>query len=301
MTPDIFDEQHAEYLRGQRHGMLATIAPNGTPQNKPVGFTYLAQQGTIDITGFEMDRSAKFRNVASNPQVAFTVSDVPDRSAGAAGVRFMEVRGTAEQVQLKDAAIAGTSRWIIRIHPRRLVSYNVAGSGMHSADLAGAVTHAAAARPAVGLTGAVAQRARAAVQAQVSELQAGLGDGDAETYNRHFAADVMWGSPYGATVDDYDTLHAIHRRMHASKEEHGRSRYETVRVLPLAPNVAAAHVRRDALDEHGEPIPSRESEPRFSEMALYVLVQRGGSWWLAAGQNTIINLDRGAIAQNARR
>jgi PPOX class F420-dependent enzyme/OxyR family protein/uncharacterized protein (TIGR02246 family) len=300
MRSDIFDQQHAEYLRRQRHGMLATVASNGAPQNKPVGFSYDAHRGTIDIAGFEMERSAKFRNIASNPQVAFTVNDVPDPSAGAAGVRFMEVRGTAEQAQREDPVVAGTSRWIIRIHPRRLVSYNVAGSGMHTADLAGAVTQAAASRPAAGLTGAVAQRARAAVQAQISELQAGLGDGDAETYNRHFAADVMWGSPYGATVDGYDALHAIHQRMHASKD-HAQSRYEIVRVLAVAPDVAVAHVRRDALDELGEPIPSHGGEPRFSEMALYVLVQRGGSWWLAAGHNTIINLDRGAVAHDTRR
>jgi hypothetical protein len=25
-------------------------------------------------------------------------------------------------------------------------------------------------------------------------------------------------------------------------------------------------------------------------MALYVLVRRGGTWWLAAGQNTVINI-----------
>ena len=33
-------------------------------------------------------------------------------------------------------------------------------------------------------------------------------------------------------------------------------------------------------------IPSADLTGSFSEMALYVLVRRDGTWWLAAGQNT---------------
>jgi PPOX class F420-dependent enzyme/OxyR family protein/uncharacterized protein (TIGR02246 family) len=296
MTINAIDAAHVRYLSEQRHGVLATIAPSGIPQAKPVGCRYNVELGTVDIRGFELERSAKFRNVAENPQVAFTVDDVPDPDAGAAGVRFMEIRGIAEQVRLDDPSTAGVSAWVIRIHPRRLISYNVAGPGMYTADLGEETAPQEPARPMAGLAGAAAERGRRAVERQVEELQAGLGDDDAEIYNRHFAADVMWGSPYGATVEGYDTLHAIHARMHASGD-HGESRYRIVRVLTPAPNVALAHVRRDALDAHGEPIPSHHDEPRFSEMALYVLVRREGTWWLAAGQNTIINIDRGAVAQ----
>lgn len=296
MTTDVFDAAHAEYLRGQRHGTLATISESGSPQNKPVGFRYDAKRGTIDIAGFEMERSAKFRNVAIHPQVAFTVDDVPDPEAGAAGVRFMEVRGTAEQVAVEEPGIAGTSRWLIRIHPRRLVSYNVSGPGLHTADLGGDTKPDVIHRPAAGLDGAVAERGHAAVVREVAELQAGFVDGDAEIYNRHFTSDVMWGSPFGATVDGYDALHAIHRRLHAAAR-HERSRYEIVRVLTVAPDVVLAQVRRDALNEHDQPIPSHQNEPRFSEMALYVMVRKAGRWWLAAGQNTVINVDRGAVSQ----
>jgi PPOX class F420-dependent enzyme/OxyR family protein/uncharacterized protein (TIGR02246 family) len=296
VTNQLFDAAHARYLDTLRHGVLATIAPGGSPQAKPVGFRYDPAAQTIVIAGYEMEQSAKFRNIAANPQVAFTLQDVPDPDAGAAGVRFMEIRGTAEQVQLDEPLVDGLSPWIIRIHPRRLVSYNIAGSGMHTADLAGDADGEDPARPAVGLTGAAADRAARAVESQVAELQAGLSDGDAETYNRRFAEDVMWGSPYGATVDGYETLHAIHRWMHRSSDR-GRSRYEIVRMLAPMPGVALAQVRRVALDEQDEPIPSRDGEPRFSEMALYVLVRRGSRWWLAAGQNTIININRGAVRQ----
>jgi PPOX class F420-dependent enzyme/OxyR family protein len=295
MVNQLFDSAHARYLETQTHGVLATIAPSGSPQAKPVGFHYDPLRGTIDISGYEMEHSAKFGNVAANPQVAFTLNDVPDPDAGAEGVRFMEIRGTAEHVKLGKPQIDGVSPWIIRIHPRRVVSYNVAGSGMHATDLRGDPgVGDDAPRPTVGLTGTAADRARRAVESQVDELQFGLGDGDAETYNRRFADDVMWGSPYGATVAGYDTLHAIHGRMHRSGDR-GRSRYEIVRVLAPTSGVALAQVRRIALDEQGDPIPSRDGEPRFSEMALYVLVRRGRRWWLAAGQNTVINIDRGAV------
>jgi PPOX class F420-dependent enzyme/OxyR family protein len=295
MTDPVLDAEHAQYLAEQRHGVLATIAPGGSPQAKPVGFRYDAKRGTIDIAGHEMEHSAKFRNVGLDPHVALTVDDVPDPDAGAAGVRFAEIRGIAEQVRLDDPTGGELSAWIIRIHPRRLVSYNVAGTGFHTADLGDKRPPDGDARPTIGLTGELADRARRAVERQVGELQAGLGDGDAETYNRHFARDVMWGSPYGAVVADYDSLHAIHRRLHAG--DRPPSRYRVVRVLSPAPGVALAQVRRDELDDDGQAIPSHEGEPRFSEMALYVLVRRHGTWWMTAGQNTVINLDRGALTR----
>lgn len=296
MTDHILDVNHAQYLAEQPHGVLATIAPSGSPQAKPVGFRYDAERGTIDISGYDMERSAKFRNVGTNPQVAFTVDDMPDPNVGAAGVRFMELRGIAEQARLDNPATAELGAWIIRIHPRRLVSYNVAGPGLHTADLSADGPLDGDTRPAVGLGGDVAERAHRAVKQQVDDLQTGAVDGEAETYNRRFAGDVMWGSPYGAVVESYDALHAIHQRLHAAGDR-GHSRYEIVRVLSPSADVALAQVRRDALDDHGEPIPSHEGEAQFSEMALYVLVWRAGKWWLAAGQNTVINIDRGAMQQ----
>jgi hypothetical protein len=45
-----------------------------------------------------MARSAKYKNVQSNPNVAFVADDVPAPEHGAAGVRFLEIRGAAETV-----------------------------------------------------------------------------------------------------------------------------------------------------------------------------------------------------------
>ena len=52
-------------------------------------------------------------------------------------------------------------------------------------------------RPVLGAGGLAADGAAEAVQGLVAELQAGLDAHDADVYNRHFAADVIWGSPFG--------------------------------------------------------------------------------------------------------
>jgi pyridoxamine 5'-phosphate oxidase family protein len=124
------------YLAPQQHGRLATVAPDGTPQNKPVGFHYNAELGTIDIYGFGMESSAKFRNIQVNTDVAFVVDDVV--SEGSSGVRFLEIRGRAEAVSVPTPPEAYLSTQLIRIHPRRVIGWNVDPDypGLHTRDVA---------------------------------------------------------------------------------------------------------------------------------------------------------------------
>jgi pyridoxamine 5'-phosphate oxidase family protein len=124
------------YLAGRQHGRLATVAPDGTPQNKPVGFHHNAELGTIDIFGFGMESSAKFRNIKTCPDVSFVVDDVVGE--GASGVRFLEIRGRAEAASLAVPPVEHMSTSFIRIHPRRIVAYNVDPDrpGLHARDIA---------------------------------------------------------------------------------------------------------------------------------------------------------------------
>ena len=123
--------------------------------------------------------------------------------------------------------------------------------------------------------------ARAAAASAVEQLVAGLQDGIeracADAYDQQFASDVLWGSPYGATVSGYKALNAAHRSLMAAGIA-PPSRYQVVQLMSPVPGVAIAHVRRNDLSD--------DKDKRFSEMAMYVLVERGGQWWLAAGQNT---------------
>lgn len=283
---------HIEYLAAHTHGRLATVSPNGSPQNKPVGYRYNEALGTIDIAGLNMERSAKYRNVGFNPEVSFVVDDIVGEGPG--GVRFAELRGPAEHAVDPDRATpGGVSAHIIRIHPRRLVSWNIEPTheGMYAEDLdPDDAAQRGGERPALGAAGGQADAAEAAMRGLVAELQEGYDRHDADITNRHFAADLIWGSPFGATVTGYDDLHAIHLRLKERGVGGPASRYEIVQTLAPAPGVAVAHVRRVALGSDGNPAPEGDTSAGFSEMALYVLVRRGGTWWLAAGQNTPVRL-----------
>jgi len=288
----LLDENHVSFLTSHGLGRLATVAPDGGPQNKPVGYRYNADLGTIDIGGFAMERSAKYRNLATNPMVSFVVDD--SVGEGAEGMRFLEVRGRAERVP------AGPDEGgpVIRIHPVRVVGWNVPGhAGLHAADAGAAASRpsrqgvagaeAPAERPSLDLGDGAAIEAASAAESLAAQLQAGFDARDADVSNRHFAADIAWGSPFGATVHGYQELHAIHTALKRSGRGGAASRFEVVNVLAPAPGVAVAQIRRTALAEDGRPVPSTgDLTGPFSEMAMYVLVRRGGTWWLAAGQNT---------------
>ena len=129
--------------------------------------------------------------------------------------------------------------------------------------------------------------AQAAVQAFAAGLQAGHDERDAEILNRQFAADAIWGSPFGALVNGYDQLHPIHARFQRKPRVGPAFRYQVRHVMPISEDVVITHIARLATGPDGTPLPpSTAPDEPFSEMAMYVLVRRDGQWWLAAGQNT---------------
>jgi uncharacterized protein (TIGR02246 family) len=129
-----------------------------------------------------------------------------------------------------------------------------------------------------------------AVDEFVAGLQAAVDAWDADGFNRQFADDVLWGSPFGAVVSGYDNIYAIHSQMHAAASERqaqgqgGGSRYEIEHARLVAEGTAIAYVRRFSLAERGAAQPGQADA--FDELALFALVHRDGAWWLAAGLHT---------------
>ena len=116
-----FTDTELTYLTGERHlGRLATVGPDGMPHVAPVGWSYNADLGTIDIGGVDFARSKKFRDVSRTGRAAIVIDDVlpPWRPRG------VEVRGNAEAIDQPEA--------LIRIHPTRIVSWGLEDAGMGS-------------------------------------------------------------------------------------------------------------------------------------------------------------------------
>jgi pyridoxamine 5'-phosphate oxidase family protein len=120
-----FSNAELAYLATQRLGRLATMQPGGTLQVSPVGFRYNPETGTIDIGGFNMAASRKFRNVADNGRVAFVVDDIA--SVDPWRVRCLEIRGHAEAIAAPSDSMAPVDGAIIRVHPDRVISFGLAG------------------------------------------------------------------------------------------------------------------------------------------------------------------------------
>lgn len=122
MTTTLTPEQ-IDYLAGQRLGRLATVDATGAPQNNPVGFRYNPDLGTIDIAGWNMGRSRKFRNLAKNDRVAFVVDDIA--SVQPWRVRCLEIRGTAEALTEVPTYIGTEPGELIRVHPERVIAFGL--------------------------------------------------------------------------------------------------------------------------------------------------------------------------------
>jgi pyridoxamine 5'-phosphate oxidase family protein len=118
-----FTEAELEYLRSQRLARLATVDPDGVPQNNPVGFVLDADTGQLVIGGLALAKTRKFRNVQRHPWVSLVVDDVV--SVDPWRVRGLEVRGTAEGLTDVDPPRPGMSREVIRITPRWIGSWGL--------------------------------------------------------------------------------------------------------------------------------------------------------------------------------
>jgi pyridoxamine 5'-phosphate oxidase family protein len=112
----VFSESELRYLAGGRQlGRLATVGADGTPHVVPVAFFYNAARDTIDVGGYELERSKKFRDVARTERAAIVIDDLA--STDPWHPRGIEIRGRGEAIALPTP--------LIRIHPERLVSWGL--------------------------------------------------------------------------------------------------------------------------------------------------------------------------------
>jgi pyridoxamine 5'-phosphate oxidase family protein len=130
-----FIPEEIAYLQSQRHGRLATVSAKGDLHVVPVGFRYNPEQDSIDIGGYNMGSSRKYRDAVRHGRVAFVVDDIlPPLKP-----RMLEVRGSVEGLPEGGKEInPDISPEILRITPTRIISFGLTGDlELHSESKAG--------------------------------------------------------------------------------------------------------------------------------------------------------------------
>jgi pyridoxamine 5'-phosphate oxidase family protein len=113
----VFTEAELRYLAGGRQlGRIATVGTDGTPHVVPVAWIYNAARDAIEIGGYELESSKKFRDIARTGRAAIVIDDL--ESTDPWRPRGIEVRGRGEALSLPAP--------LIRIYPERIVSWGLA-------------------------------------------------------------------------------------------------------------------------------------------------------------------------------
>jgi pyridoxamine 5'-phosphate oxidase family protein len=114
----VFTEAELRYLVGGRQlGRIATVGADGTPHVVPVAWIYNAARDTIDVGGYDLERSKKFRDVARTGRAAIVIDDLERTDPWQP--RGIEVRGRGEAIPLPTP--------MIQIYPERIVSWGLEG------------------------------------------------------------------------------------------------------------------------------------------------------------------------------
>jgi len=113
-----------DYLAAQPLGRLATVQRNGQPQASPMAFVWNPGTSTIDLVGFRMQKTQKWKNVAANPKYAFVVDDLI--STDPWKMRMIEIRGTVEMLMNPtDVVRPGGDGAVMRLHPVKIISMGI--------------------------------------------------------------------------------------------------------------------------------------------------------------------------------
>jgi pyridoxamine 5'-phosphate oxidase family protein len=112
------------FLADQRLGRLATTGADGKPHVVPTSFRHNPELETIDVGGFHVETTKKYRDVQANPWAAIVVDDLV--SVDPWTPRMLEIRGRAEALPTGGKGLGnGFGDALIRIHPERVNSFGI--------------------------------------------------------------------------------------------------------------------------------------------------------------------------------
>jgi pyridoxamine 5'-phosphate oxidase family protein len=107
----MYSEKELAYLKMQPLARIATVSPQGQPDNAPVGFEFDGEY--FYIGGLAITKTLKYKNVRANPRAALVIDDLetvdPWRPRG------IKIHGSADIVKRSGRFGADT---YLRIKPK---------------------------------------------------------------------------------------------------------------------------------------------------------------------------------------
>lgn len=111
-----FREAELAYLTsGRKLARIATVGRDGVPHVVPVGWSFDPASDTIEVGGFELAKTKKYRDVQATAQAAIVIDDLA--SVDPWRPRGIEIRGRAHALS--------EPREVIRIVPQRISSWGL--------------------------------------------------------------------------------------------------------------------------------------------------------------------------------
>lgn len=117
----VLSDAELDYLQGRRLGRLATLGEDGYPHVVPVAFRHDPEAAAIDVGGHRLAEPERLRDVRRRGVAALLVDDLPTQGR----LRAVEVCGDAVALETGGKAMGEDLDAIIRISPRRVVSWGL--------------------------------------------------------------------------------------------------------------------------------------------------------------------------------
>ena len=113
-----------DYLGSQRLGRLATAGADHKPHVVPTSFRYNPELGTIDVGGYHVDTTKKYRDVQANGYAAIVVDDLVSLDPWTP--RMLEIRGRAEALPTGGRELGPQfGDALIRIHIEKVNAFGI--------------------------------------------------------------------------------------------------------------------------------------------------------------------------------
>lgn len=120
----------------------------------------------------------------------------------------------------------------------------------------------------------------------VKQMETAHNQHDADELDRHFTPDAVWVNVFGERLSGWTQINEAHKQAYDGPLQEAYAYYEVVNVSLVRSDIAITHIRQYPTTADGIKI-----EQGQGSLAIYVMVKENEKWQVAAGQNTLVQVN----------